>query len=38
MEQEILDALRPQFPDIQGNITLETTTDRYNGHLLSENF
>ena len=38
MEQKILDALRPQFPDIQGDITLESDTDHYNGHLLSAGF
>jgi stress-induced morphogen len=38
MEQEILNALRAQFPDIQGDVTLEPTTDRYNGHILSEGF
>ena len=38
MEQEILDALRAQFPDVQGGITLESATDRYNGYLLSEGF
>ncbi len=38
MEQEILDALRPEFPDVQGTIALEETTDRYNGHLVSNAF
>ena len=38
MEQEVLNALRPYFPDISGNIILEATTDRYNGHILSAGF
>lgn len=38
MEQEVLNALRPYFPDVEGHIMLEATTDRYNGHLLSANF
>ena len=38
MEQEILDALRPEFPDVQGNIVWEESTDRYNGHLVSNGF
>ena len=38
MEQEILDALRPQFPDVQGSVLLEPSTDLYNGHILSEGY
>ena len=38
MEQKILDALRIHFPDVQGDVTLEPTTDHYNGHILSESF
>ncbi len=38
MQQEILNALRPNFPDVQGDVTLEADTDRYNGRILSENF
>ena len=38
MEQQILDALRPEFPDVVGDIALEVDTDRYNGRILSENF
>lgn len=38
MEQEILDALRSEFPDIQGSIAEDPATDRYNGHILSAGF
>jgi acid stress-induced BolA-like protein IbaG/YrbA len=38
MEQEILEALRPEFPDVQGSIALEPATDRYNGHIVSQGF
>ena len=38
MEQEILNALRPVFPDVQGDVTLEESTDRYNGYILSGAF
>lgn len=38
MEQKILEALRIHFPDVQGDVTLEPTTDHYNGHILSESF
>ena len=38
MEQKILDALRIHFPDVQGDVTLEPTTEQYNGHILSEAF
>lgn len=38
MEQEVLNALRVYFPDIRGSIALEASTDRYNGHILSDGF
>ena len=38
MEEQILNALRVHFPDVQGDVTLETTTGRYNGHILSKDF
>jgi stress-induced morphogen len=38
MEQQILDALRTEFPDVHGSVVLEVTTERYNGHILSEKF
>lgn len=38
MQEEILDALRVEFPDIEGAVHLEVTTDRYNGHILSQAF
>ena len=38
MEQEILAALSRDFPDVKGDIALESSTDRYNGHILSDRF
>ena len=38
MEQKILEALRVHFPDVQGDVTLEPTTNYYNGQILSECF
>ena len=38
MEQEILTALSRDFPDVQGDIALEASTGRYNGHILSDQF
>ncbi len=38
MEQEILNALRNDFPDVQGEVSLEPTTERFNGHILSDGF
>ena len=38
MEQQILDALRLEFPDVNGSVALELDTDRYNGRILSEKF
>jgi len=38
MEQKILDALRPELPDVQGSVALEADTDRYNGRILSAKF
>lgn len=38
MEQEILNALRPAFPDVYGDVTLEESTDCYNGYVLSKGF
>lgn len=38
MEEKILDVLRVQIPDVKGEITLETSTDRYNGYILSREF
>lgn len=38
MEQEIFKALRHDFPDVKGEIALESSTERYNGHILSDEF
>ena len=38
MEQQILDALRPEFPDVHGSVVLEVETDRYNGRILAAKF
>ncbi len=38
MEQEIFIALSRDFPDVKGHIALESSTDRYNGHILSDQF
>ena len=38
MEQEILTALRRDFPDVKGDVAFESSTDRYNGHILSDRF
>ena len=38
MEQQILDALREQYPDIQGDIELTEDTALYNGRILTESF
>ena len=38
MEQQILEALRSQFPDISGEFELTEDTDLYNGQILTEGF
>lgn len=38
MEAEILEALRRDFADVEGNVAFEPTTNRYNGFILSEQF
>ena len=38
MGEQILDALRPAFPDVEVNVALERLTDRYNGYVLSQGF
>lgn len=36
--KEIIETLRTEFPNATVDIALEKTTDRYNGHLLWQNF